>query len=163
MVDTTENQATEITVTINEEEYTRTVPNRTLLIHFLRDELNLKGSKIGCETSVCGCCTVLLNGDCVKSCTMFALQADGQEVTTIEGLANEPELEPIQRSFSENNALQCGYCTAGMIMSAYDFCEKASNPSREEITKDISGNLCRCTGYKPIIDAIEEVATEDAD
>lgn len=148
--------AREITVTVNGTEYQRAVSGRTLLIHFLRDELGLTGATVGCETSSCGCCTVLLDGDRVKSCTLLAAQADGRSVTTIEGLADE-ELTPIQQSFSDHHALQCGYCTAGMVMAAHDLVETDSDLSRDEIKEGMNGNLCRCTGYRNIVDAIEAV------
>lgn len=146
----------EITVTVNGTEYEEEVSGRTLLIHFLRDELGLTGATVGCETSSCGCCTVLLDDDRVKSCTLLAAQADGRSVTTIEGLADE-ELTPIQQSFSDHHALQCGYCTAGMVMAAHDLVETDSNLSRDEIKEGMNGNLCRCTGYRNIVDAIEAV------
>lgn len=146
----------EITVTVNGTEYEEEVSGRTLLIHFLRDELGLTGATVGCETSSCGCCTVLLDGDRVKSCTLLAAQADGRSVTTIEGLADE-ELTPIQQSFSEHHALQCGYCTAGMVMAAHDLVETESDLSRDEIKEGMNGNLCRCTGYRNIVDAIQAV------
>ncbi|MFW5918546.1 MAG: (2Fe-2S)-binding protein [Haloferacaceae archaeon] len=146
----------EIRVTVNGTEYEREVPGRTLLVHFLREELGLTGATVGCETSSCGCCTVLLDGDRVKSCTLLAAQADGRSITTIEGLADE-ELTPIQQSFSEHHALQCGYCTAGMVMAAHDLVETESNLSRDEIKEGMNGNLCRCTGYRNIVDAIQDV------
>jgi aerobic-type carbon monoxide dehydrogenase small subunit (CoxS/CutS family) len=127
-----------------------------LLIHFLREELGLTGATVGCETSSCGCCTVLLDGDRVKSCTLLAAQANGRSITTIEGLADE-ELTPIQQSFSDNHALQCGYCSAGMVMAAHDLVETESELSREEIKEGMNGNLCRCTGYRNIVDAIQDV------
>ena len=148
--------SSEITVTVNGTEYEREIPGRMLLVHFLREELGLTGATVGCETSSCGCCTVLLDGDRVKSCTLLAAQADGRSITTIEGLADE-ELTPIQQSFSENHALQCGYCTAGMVMAAHDLVETDSNLSREEIKEGMNGNLCRCTGYRNIVDAIQDV------
>jgi carbon-monoxide dehydrogenase small subunit len=148
--------AEDVTVTVNGTEYEREVPGRMLLVHFLRDELGLTGQTVGCETSSCGCCTVLLDGDRVKSCTLLAAQADGRSVTTIEGLADE-ELTPIQQSFSEHHALQCGYCTAGMVMAAHDLVENGSDLSRAEIKEGMNGNLCRCTGYRNIVDAIKDV------
>ena len=148
--------SSEITVTVNGTEYEREVPGRMLLIHFLREELGLTGATVGCETSSCGCCTVLLDGDRVKSCTLLAAQADGRSITTIEGLADE-ELTPIQQSFSDNHALQCGYCTAGMVMAAHDLVETDENLSRKEIKEGLNGNLCRCTGYRNIVDAIQDV------
>jgi carbon-monoxide dehydrogenase small subunit len=145
----------DITVTVNGTEYEREIEGRTLLVHFLRDELGLTGPTVGCETSSCGCCTALLDGDRVKTCTVLAAQADGREVTTIEGLADD-ELTPIQESFSANHALQCGYCTSGMVMAAHDLIEKESDLSRDDIKKGMNGNLCRCTGYKNIVDAIQD-------
>lgn len=144
-----------VTITVNGTEYEREIPGRMLLVHFIRDELGMTGATIGCETSSCGCCTALLDGERVKTCTLLAAQADGREVTTIEGLADE-ELTPIQQSFSDNHALQCGYCTAGMVMAAHDLVESESDLSREEIKEGMNGNLCRCTGYRNIVDAIEE-------
>lgn len=144
-----------VTITVNGTEYEREIPGRMLLVHFIRDELGMTGATIGCETSSCGCCTALLDGERVKTCTLLAAQADGREVTTIEGLADE-ELTPIQQSFSDNHALQCGYCTAGMVMAAHDLVENESDLSREEIKEGMNGNLCRCTGYRNIVDAIEE-------
>lgn len=145
----------DVTITVNGTEYEREIPGRMLLVHFLRDELGMTGPTVGCETSSCGCCTVLLDGDRIKSCTLLAAQADGRSVTTIEGLADD-ELTPIQQSFSENHALQCGYCTAGMVMAAHDLIETESDLSRDEIKKGMNGNLCRCTGYRNIVDAIQE-------
>lgn len=145
----------DVTVTVNGTEYEREVPGRMLLVHFLRDELGLTGATVGCETSSCGCCTVLLDGDRVKSCTLLTAQADGREVTTIEGLT-DGELTPIQQSFSENHALQCGYCTSGMVMAAHDLVESDAELTRDEIKAGMNGNLCRCTGYRNIVDAIEE-------
>lgn len=144
-----------ISVTVNGTTHEREVPGRMLLVHFLREELGLTGATIGCETSSCGCCTVLLDGDRVKSCTLLAAQADGRAVTTIEGLADE-ELTPIQQSFSDNHALQCGYCTAGMVMAAHDLISSSSDLTRDEIKAGMNGNLCRCTGYRNIVDAIAE-------
>ena len=151
----------EVSVRVDGTRYDREVPARTLLVHFLRDELGLTGTRIGCETSSCGCCTVLMDGRRVKSCTLLTVQADGREVTTVEGLADD-ELTPVQESFSRNHALQCGYCTAGMVVSATALLEENPDPTREEIEHGIAGNLCRCTGYRFIVDAIEEVANRDA-
>lgn len=146
---------TDVAITVNGTEYEREIPARMLLVHFLRDELGLTGTTVGCETSACGCCTVLLDGDRVKSCTLLAAQVTGREVTTIEGLADD-ELTPIQQSFTESHALQCGYCTAGMVMSAHGLLNEESDLSRDEIKKGMNGNLCRCTGYRNIVDAIEQ-------
>ena len=159
-----------ITVTVNGESVTREVESRTLLVHFLREELTLTGTHIGCDTTSCGACTVLLNDRAVKSCTIFAVQADAAEVETIEALAVDGKLHPLQEGFWERHGLQCGYCTPGMIMSAKHLLEKNPDPSEEEIRWGISGNLCRCTGYNKIVEAIqyaaeklrEEEATEEA-
>jgi carbon-monoxide dehydrogenase small subunit len=146
-----------ITVNVNGEEQTAQVPARTLLVHFLRENLNLTGTHIGCDTTSCGACTVLLDGRAVKSCTVFAVQADGGKVETIEGLANGG-LHPLQEGFWEKHGLQCGYCTPGMIMSAKQLLEKNPDPTEEEIRWGISGNLCRCTGYNKIVEAIQYAA-----
>ena len=159
-----------ITVTVNGESVTREVESRTLLVHFLREELALTGTHIGCDTTSCGACTVLLNDRAVKSCTIFTVQADAAEVETIEALAVDGKLHPLQEGFWEKHGLQCGYCTPGMIMSAKHLLEKNPDPSEEEIRWGISGNLCRCTGYNKIVEAIqyaaeklrEEEATEEA-
>lgn len=148
----------QITVTVNGVTYTHDVEPRLLLVHYLRDVLNLTGTHIGCDTSQCGACTVLLNGKAVKSCTLFAVQADGAEITTIEGLAHDGELHPVQEGFWEKHGLQCGYCTPGMIMTAVDFLQRNPNPTEEEIRHAIEGNLCRCTGYQNIVRAIQYAA-----
>lgn len=148
----------ELAVTVNGEARSRRVPGRRLLVHFLRDDLGLTGTRIGCETSTCGCCTVLLDGRPVKPCAMLAVQAHGRELTTIEGLDDDGELTPLQASFSANHGLQCGYCTAGMVMTATGLLADGGELTREEIKHGISGNLCRCTGYKQIVDAIEAAA-----
>ena len=134
------------------------VEPRLLLVHYLRDVLGLTGTHVGCETSLCGACTVLVDGQAVKSCTMFAVQADGLEVTTIEGLASDGELHPVQEGFWERHGLQCGYCTPGMIMAAAQLLERNSAPTREEIRHGLEGNLCRCTGYQHIVEAVEYAA-----
>ena len=136
------------------------VEPRTLLIHFLREQLNLTGAHVGCDTSQCGACTVLLDGRSVKSCTMFAVQADGSEVTTIEGLAKDDKLHPLQEGFWEEHGLQCGFCTPGMIMSAVNLLNDNPQPSEPEIRAGIVGNLCRCTGYQHIVNAIQRAAGE---
>ena len=133
------------------------VEPRLLLAHFLRETCGLTGTHVGCETSVCGACTVLVDGQAVKSCTMFAVQADGAEVTTVEGLANG-EMHPVQQGFWECHGLQCGYCTPGMMMTAVQLLERNSAPTRDEIRHALDGNLCRCTGYTHIIDAVEYAA-----
>jgi aerobic carbon-monoxide dehydrogenase small subunit len=134
------------------------VEPRMLLVHYLRDVLGLTGTHVGCETSLCGACTVLLDGQAVKSCTVFAVQADGSEVTTIEGLSSDGELHPVQEGFWERHGLQCGYCTPGMIMAAAQLLERNPAPSREEIRHGLDGNLCRCTGYQHIVEAVEYAA-----
>jgi len=134
------------------------VEPRMLLVHFLRDLCGLTGTHVGCETSICGACTVLVDGKAVKSCTMFAVQADGAEVTTIEGLAKDGQLHPVQEGFWEKHGLQCGYCTPGMIMAGVQLLQRNPKPSREEIAHSLEGNLCRCTGYSHILDAIEYAA-----
>ncbi|HSG18064.1 MAG TPA: (2Fe-2S)-binding protein [Anaerolineae bacterium] len=147
-----------ITVTVNGQEFTREVDARTLLVHFIREDLNLTGTHIGCDTTSCGACAVNLNGEAVKSCTMFAVQANGGEVETIEGLAQNGQLHPLQEGFWEKHGLQCGYCTPGMIISAKHLLDKNPNPTEEEIRWGISGNLCRCTGYNKIVEAIQYAA-----
>ena len=134
------------------------VEPRLLLVHYLRDVLGLTGTHVGCETSLCGACTVLVDGQAVKSCTMFAVQADRLEVTTIEGLARDGELHPVQEGFWERHGLQCGYCTPGMIMAACSILEENPNPSDEQIRHGLEGNLCRCTGYQHIVEAVEYAA-----
>ena len=147
-----------ITVTVNGQEFTREVDARTLLVQFIREDLNLTGTHIGCDTTSCGACAVNLNGEAVKSCTMFAVQANGGEVETIEGLAQNGQLHPLQEGFWEKHGLQCGYCTPGMIISAKHLLDKNPNPTEEEIRWGISGNLCRCTGYNKIVEAIQYAA-----
>jgi carbon-monoxide dehydrogenase small subunit len=135
------------------------VEPRLLLVHLLRDVCGLTGTHVGCETSICGACTVLVDGQAVKSCTMFAVQADGCEVTTIEGLADNGALHPVQQGFWERHGLQCGYCTPGMIMASVQLLARNAQPSRDEIRHAIDGNLCRCTGYSHIVDAVEYAAS----
>jgi aerobic carbon-monoxide dehydrogenase small subunit len=147
-----------ISVTVNGKRFDREVEPRQLLVQFIREGLVLTGTHIGCDTSYCGACTVLFNGEPVKSCTMLAVQADGGEVTTVEGLARDGKLHPLQESFSEHHALQCGYCTPGMLMSAKHLLDTNPNPTDEEIRKGIQGNLCRCTGYNNIFVAIADAA-----
>ena len=147
-----------ISVTINGVKRDAKVEPRLLLVHFLRDSLGLTGTHIGCETSICGACTVLLNGRAVKSCTMLAVQADGAAITTVEGLAKDGQLHPVQQGFWEEHGLQCGYCTPGMILSACELLEHNLAPSQEEIRRAIAGNLCRCTGYQHIVAAVENAA-----
>lgn len=134
------------------------VEPRVLLVHFLRDHAGLTGTHVGCETSLCGACTVLVNGQSVKSCTVLAVQADGADIMTIEGLAQDGKLHPIQQGFWEEHGLQCGYCTPGMILSAYQLLERNPKPSEAEIRRGIEGNLCRCTGYQHIVKAVQWAA-----
>jgi carbon-monoxide dehydrogenase small subunit len=145
----------QITVTVNGAEHTAEVEPRLLLVHLIREVLNLTGTHIGCDTSSCGACTILLDGKSVKSCTILAVQANGKSITTIEGMMQNGELHPLQEGFKENHALQCGFCTPGMIMRATELLENNPNPTEEEIRWGISGNLCRCTGYNNIVKAIE--------
>jgi carbon-monoxide dehydrogenase small subunit len=150
-------------MTINGTTRTAAVEPRTLLVHYLRDALGLTGTHIGCDTSQCGACVVLMNGKTVKSCTVFAVQADGAEITTIEGLAaTAPQegLHPLQEGFWEEHGLQCGFCTPGMIISAYEILQRHSDPSEEEIREGLEGNLCRCTGYHNIVKAVQHAARQ---
>jgi carbon-monoxide dehydrogenase small subunit len=147
-----------IDVTVNGEARAAEVEARTLLVYWLRDELGLTGTNVGCDTTNCGACTVHLNGEAVKSCTVLAAQADGAEVTTIEGLAPEGGLHPLQDAFWEKHGLQCGFCTPGMIMAAADLLQRNPNPSDEEIRHGLEGNLCRCTGYHNIVEAVRVAA-----
>src|SRR5713101_3415612 len=139
-----------ISIDVNGASHQQEVEPRLLLVHYLRDVIGLTGTHIGCETSLCGACTVLVNGQAIKSCTMFAVQADGSELTTIEGLATNGDLHPVQQGFWECHGLQCGYCTPGMIIAAAQLLDRNSNPSQEEIRHGLEGNLCRCTGYQHI-------------
>jgi aerobic-type carbon monoxide dehydrogenase small subunit (CoxS/CutS family) len=148
----------EVSVTVNGEVRTADVEPRTLLTHFLRDDLGLTGTNIGCDTSSCGACTVLVNGRSVKSCTMLAVQADGAEVTTIEGLAGENGLHPMQEAFHECHALQCGYCTPGMVMAAVSLVDEYSDLDADGVREGLEGNLCRCTGYQNIVKAVMAVS-----
>lgn len=143
-----------ITVGVNGKSYHVEVEPRLLLVQLLRDELSLTGTHIGCESTYCGACTVLLNGRSVKSCTVFSVQADQAEVLTVEGLARDGNLHPVQQAFSDHYGLQCGYCTPGLLLSAYQLLEKNPRPTEKEIRKAIAGNTCRCTGYQNIIKAI---------
>ena len=147
-----------ISINVNGVDHHDEVEPRLLLVHYLRDLLGLTGTHIGCETSICGACTIMLDGQAVKSCTMFAVQADGADLTTIEGLATNGELHPVQEGFWEQHGLQCGYCTPGMIMAGAQLLDRNSNPSREEIRRGLEGNLCRCTGYQHIVEAVEYAA-----
>ena len=149
--------AVETTLTVNGVQVTRRIAPRVHLVDFLRDELGLTGSHIGCEHGVCGACTVRVNGEIVRGCLMLAVQADGCKVETIEGLSDSKELAALQRAFHEHNALQCGFCTPGMLLAAQDLVRRGRKATRDEIRAHISGNYCRCTGYQAIVDAIEEV------
>ena len=144
-----------ITVEVNGQSYEREVDARKLLIHFIRDDLDLTGSHIGCDTGNCGACSMIVDGTLLKSCMMLAVQADGSSIETVEGLANEDELVPLQQAFSDHHALQCGYCTPGMLMSATALLRKNPKPSDDEIRKGIQGNICRCTGYVNIVEAVK--------
>jgi carbon-monoxide dehydrogenase small subunit len=147
-----------ITVTVNGESYEREVDARRLLIHFLRDDLDLTGSHIGCDTGNCGACSVLVDGVLVKSCMLLAIQADGAKIETVEGLAQDGELTTLQQAFSDHHGLQCGYCTPGMLMSATALLRSNKHPNEEEIRKAIQGNICRCTGYVNVVAAIKAAA-----
>ena len=151
-----------IQITVNGVRYERSVEPRLLLVHFLRDILALTGTHVGCETSLCGACTVSLNGAAVKSCTVFAVQADAAEITTIEGLATDGDLHPVQQGFWEKHGLQCGFCTPGMIMTVCDLLGRNPNPSDEEIRHGLDGNFCRCTGYMHIVNAVRAAAKKMA-
>jgi carbon-monoxide dehydrogenase small subunit len=145
-------------MTVNGVEYTRDVEPRTLLVYFLRENLGLTGTHVGCDTSSCGACTVLMNGKAVKSCTVLAVQAEGAQITTVEGLARDGELHPIQQAFWDEHGLQCGFCTPGMMLAAVDLLQRNPNPTDEEIRHALEGNLCRCTGYQHIVNAVKAAA-----
>ncbi|MCA1825628.1 MAG: (2Fe-2S)-binding protein [Myxococcales bacterium] len=147
-----------ITVQVNGVSETRSVEPRVLLVHFLRENLGLTGTHVGCDTSQCGACTVLLDGAAVKSCSLFAVQADGRKVTTIEGLSTDGKLHAMQQAFWDQHGLQCGFCTPGMIVSACHLLERNPNPSEAEIREGLEGNLCRCTGYANIVKAVQQAA-----
>ncbi len=149
-----------ISIKVNGAQEANEVEPRLLLVQYLRDVLNLTGTHVGCDTTNCGACTVMLNGAAVKSCTLFAVQADGGEVTTVEGLATDGQLHPLQEAFWEEHGLQCGFCTPGMLMSAYDLLQKNPNPSEQEVRHGLSGNLCRCTGYHNIVKAVQHAANQ---
>lgn len=151
-----------IEVTVNGEHHNHDVEPRMLLVHFLRDVVGLTGTHVGCETSLCGACSVMLDGEAVKSCTVLAVQANGSKITTIEGLAQNGELHPIQEGFWECHGLQCGFCTPGMIIAAHQLLERNPKPSETEIRRGIEGNLCRCTGYQHIVDAVQYAAKKMA-
>jgi len=150
-----------ITVEINGTSYQREVDARRLLIHLIRDDLDLTGSHVGCDTGNCGACSVIFDGTLVKSCMLLAVQADGASIETVEGLADSDELNPLQQAFSDHHALQCGYCTPGMLMSATALLRENSSPSDEEISKAIQGNICRCTGYWNIVKAIKSASGQE--
>ena len=154
------NQA--ISINVNGVVHHDEVEPRLLLVHYLRELLGLTGTHVGCETSICGACTIMVDGQAVKSCTMFAVQADGAKITTIEGLARNGSLHPMQEGFWEQHGLQCGYCTPGMIIAATQLIDRNPNPSRDEIRHGLEGNLCRCTGYQHIVEAVEYAAKKAA-
>lgn len=147
-----------ITVTVNGKIYERSVEPRMTLVDLLRDELALTGTHVGCEHGVCGACTILMNGEAIRSCLTLAVQVDGRQLMTVEGLARPEELHPLQKAFQERHALQCGFCTPGFLMAAYAFLEETPAPTEAQVREAISGNICRCTGYLPIIQAILEAA-----
>ena len=144
----------QISVTVNGTSQQNDVEPRLLLVHYVREVLGLTGTNVGCDTSSCGACTLHLNGEAVKSCTVLAVQADGMEITTIEGLATDGQMHPMQQAFHENHALQCGYCTPGMVMAAVSLLDEQPNPSEEQVREGLEGNLCRCTGYHNIVKAV---------
>ncbi|MBL6769794.1 MAG: (2Fe-2S)-binding protein [Rhizobiales bacterium] len=145
-----------IDIKINGKEYSETIDDNILLVDFLREKIGLTGTHVGCDTSQCGACVVHINGDSVKSCTTLAMQVNGKDITTIEGLSDGDNLHPIQKAFQNNHALQCGFCTPGLVMSAVDLLQKNKNPSEDEIREWFEGHICRCTGYKNIIKAVQE-------
>lgn len=151
----------EITFKINGDDVTRTVPSRRLLVHFLRDDLGLRGPKIGCDTGHCGACTVRYNGGTIKSCMMLAVQADGAEIETVEAMAADGEMNELQESFRKHHGLQCGYCTSGVLMSADFLLERNPTPTEDEIRHGIQGNICRCTGYVNIVRAVKEASGQE--
>lgn len=150
----------DITMKVNGQTVSRRIPARTNLVDFVRYDMELTGSHVGCEHGVCGACTIRVNGDIVRGCLMLAAQAEGADVETIEGLTDTGEIADLQKAFHERNAVQCGFCTPGMLLTAQELLQKQASPSREEIREFISGNYCRCTGYQAIVDAIERVAEE---
>ena len=153
-------QLVSVEITINGNCYKREVEPRMLLVEFIREEASLTGTHIGCDTSYCGACTLILDGDAVKSCTLFAVQADGGEIVTVEGLEKDGELHPLQQAFSQEHGLQCGYCTPGMLMSSLVLLADEPDPTEKDIRKCLSGNLCRCTGYQNIIKAVQTAAKD---
>ena len=150
----------EVSMTVNGTTYTNDVEPPTLLVHYLRENLRLTGTHVGCDTSSCGACTIVVNGEAVKSCTLLAVQCEGAEIKTIEGMATNGKLHPIQESFREKHGLQCGFCTPGMIMSSWQLLERNPNPSEDEIRHALEGNFCRCTGYHNIVNAVQDAATK---
>jgi aerobic carbon-monoxide dehydrogenase small subunit len=150
-----------VSVEVNDTTYEREVEARRLLIHFLRDDLDLTGSHVGCDTGNCGACSVILDGTLVKSCMLLAVQADGAKIETVEGLSDEEQLSPLQQAFSDHHALQCGYCTPGMLMSATALLRESATPSDEEIAKALQGNICRCTGYWNIFKAVKAASGQE--
>ena len=150
----------EVSVTVNGNTHTNDVEPRTLLVHYLRENLRLTGTHVGCDTSSCGACTIVVNGEAVKSCTLLAVQCEGAEIKTIEGMATNGQLHPIQESFREKHGLQCGFCTPGMIMSSWQLLERNPNPSEDEIRHALEGNFCRCTGYHNIVNAVQDAANK---
>ena len=150
----------EVSMTVNGTAYTNDVEPRTLLVHYLRENLRLTGTHVGCDTSSCGACTIIVNGETIKSCTLLAVQCEGAEIKTIEGMATNGQLHPIQESFREKHGLQCGFCTPGMIMSSWQLLERNPNPSEDEIRHALEGNFCRCTGYHNIVTAVQDAATK---
>jgi len=149
-----------LSIKVNGKKFSREIPDNTLLSDFLRDKLSLTGTHVGCDTSQCGACVVHLNGNSVKSCTTLAVDCDGSEITTIEGLANNGKMHPMQEAFKKHHGLQCGFCTPGMVMSAVDLLQKNKNPSENEIRDWLEGNICRCTGYQGIVEAVKDVASK---
>ena len=149
-----------VSITVNGKTHTAEVEPRLLLVHFIRDYLHLTGTHIGCDTSQCGACTIIMDGRAVKSCTVFAVQANGAEIVTIEGLAKDGQLHPIQEGFWEEHGLQCGFCTPGMIMASYDLLQRNPNPDEHEIRHALHGNICRCTGYQHIVMSIQYAANK---
>ncbi len=150
----------EVSMTVNGTTYTNDVEPPTLLVHYLRENLRLTGTHVGCDTSSCGACTIIANGETVKSCTLLAVQCEGAEIKTIEGMATNGQLHPIQESFREKHGLQCGFCTPGMIMSSWQLLERNPNPSEDEIRHALEGNFCRCTGYHNIVNAVQDAANK---
>ena len=150
----------EVSMPVNGTTYTNDVEPPTLLVHYLRENLRLTGTHVGCDTSSCGACTIVVNGEAVKSCTLLAVQCEGAEIKTIEGMATNGKLHPIQESFREKHGLQCGFCTPGMIMSSWQLLERNPNPSEDEIRHALEGNFCRCTGYHNIVNAVHDAATK---